>query len=551
MKISIKPFIALFSSHPDSIHSYLNNGYEKMLNANDLYKIRKIIESICEAEYQKSKTLPKISLFTNINNIDLSLFTAQRHTNYLLTSFSFNRAISSYFSGVSKLVYPLRKEWQEIFLSHGVKVSKSICSLLWVAYLFFMGLKELAAYFKRCLRIVKRNFNGRIDKADLNVEYLNVYFFDISKRNLPTFDTQVFEKNLITWYKKIVLNDSKINVIHNVKDFVPNTKNNPDYKFNYFEDLFVSPKASNEAKNLIWWLKLILNKSVKSHTKLNLVLNFNEIMKAKFLSDNNDNIKLHSVVFNNSIGSIKPLWSIVLEENFVKINYCFYACYAEPLDLDGNLPIDGFWKLANWKDIYVVDQYQKLQLEDQIIFNSTIIVPSVIPWWTDSSLIIPISKKKTICLFDTILYSNLYTLGTLNQIGWYKAEIAIEYLSTVLEVASDLDMLVLYKFKRMREESIRNKTHWNAILKLTAHYQDIIVKIDDSVSSERLILASTITVSKPLSTTALIAKSINKPSLYYDPTKKISRFDPALRGIPILNNKQDLLDTLKNILINN
>ena len=102
----------------------------------------------------------------------------------------------------------------------------------------------------------------------------------------------------------------------------------------------------------------------------------------------------------------------------------------------------------------------------------------------------------------------------------------------------------------MREESIRNKTHWNAILKLTAHYQDIIVKIDDSVSSERLILASTVTVSKPLSTTALVAKSVSKPSLYYDPTKKISRFDPALRGIPILNNKQDLLDTMKNILIN-
>ena len=152
--------------------------------------------------------------------------------------------------------------------------------------------------------------------------------------------------------------------------------------------------------------------------------------------------------------------------------------------------------------------------------------------------------------FSYLSVISLYTLGTLNQIGWYKAEIAIEYLSTVLEVASDLDILVLYKFKRMREENIRNKTHWNAILKLTAHYQDIILKIDDSVSSERVILASTVTVSKPLSTTALIAKSVSKPSLYYDPTKKISRFDPALRGIPILNNKQDLLDTMKNILIN-
>jgi polysaccharide biosynthesis PFTS motif protein len=549
MKISIKPFIALFSGSSDSVHSYLNNGYEKMLNTNGLYKIRKIIESICEAEYQKSKSLPKISLFTNIDNTDLSIFTAQRHTSYLLTAFSFNRAISSYFSRTSKMVYPLKKEWQQIFLSHGVNVNKSICTLLWVAFLFFMSLRELIAYFKLCLSIIKRNFIGRIDKIDSNIEYLNVYFYDISKRNLPTFDTQVFEKNLVTWYKKIVLNDSKINVIHNVKDFVPNTKNNSDYKFNYFDDLFVVRKASNEAKNLIWWFKLILNKSVKLHTRINLVLNFNEIMKAKFLSDNNDHIKLHAVVFNNSIGSIKPLWSIVLEKNFVKISYCFYACYAEPLDLDGNLPIDGFWKLANWKDIYVVDQYQKLQLEESSIFNSTIIVPSIIPWWTDSSVILPMFKTKTICLFDTILHDNSYTLGTLNQFGWYKPEIAIEYLSTVLEVASDLDIIVLYKFKRMREESIRNKIHWNAILELTAHYQDIIVKIDDSVSSERLILASTVTVSKPLSTTALIARSVSKPSLYYDPTKKISQSDPALRGISILNSKQDLLDTLKNILI--
>lgn len=551
MKNSIKAFFALFPSNRESIHSFLNDGYENMLNSNDLYKIRKIIELICEAEYHKSNALPKISLFTNIDNIDLSLFTAQRQTNYLLTAFSFNRAISSYYSGVNKLIYPLKKEWQEIFLNHGVKVNKSFCSLLWMAYLFFMSLRELAAYSKRFLRIFKRSFHAAIDIADFNPEFLNVYFVDISKRNLPTFDTQIVEKNLVTWYKKIVLNDSRISVFHNVKDFVPDTKSASNYKFNYFDDLFVAPMALREAKNLIRWFRLMFSNSVKAHTKINLVLNFNEIMKAKFLSDIINEIKLYSVVFNNSIGSIKPLWSVVLEKKFVKIHYCFYACYAEPLDLGGNLPIDGFWKLANWKEIYVVDQYQKLQLQDQIIFNSKIIVPSVIPWWTDKSLLLPICKKKTICLFDTILHGNLYTLGTLNQIGWYKAEIAIEYLSTVLEVASDLDMQVLYKFKRMREESIRNKTHWNAILKLTSHYQDIIIKIDDSVSSERLILASTATVSKPLSTTALIAKSVSKPSLYYDPTKKISPFDPALRGIPILNNKQDLLDAMKNILIYN
>ena len=71
-------------------------------------------------------------------------------------------------------------------------------------------------------------------------------------------------------------------------------------------------------------------------------------------------------------------------------------------------------------------------------------------------------------------------------------------------------------------------------------YKDTIFLIDDKVSADRLIQSADIIVSKPFSTTALIAKNINKPSIFFDPTSMIWNLDPALRDIPILSNKTQL-----------
>ena len=168
---------------------------------------------------------------------------------------------------------------------------------------------------------------------------MNVYFYDISERNLPSLTNGIYEKNIITWYKRSVLKDNAINVHHNVRNF--NNEDNFDlgYMFTYNRSLFFQPNIFTELKNLFWWLHFFLKNIINPSIRLSLLVNFNEILKARRVGSLYDNLELNAVVFNNSIGSIKPLWAVLLERYEIQINYIFYACYAEPADIDGNGPM--------------------------------------------------------------------------------------------------------------------------------------------------------------------------------------------------------------------
>jgi polysaccharide biosynthesis PFTS motif protein len=471
----------------------------------------------------------------------LAYFNAQRDTSYLLTSFAFNRAIANYYASKSIFIFPLNKQWQKIFIEHGIEVNRNFCSFLWKSFKAILMIKSFIDYFKFLFASILEKLKHPKKIKSEKYDSLKVYFYDITERNLPSFNNKVYEKNIITWYKKFFLKDYNMNVLHNVKKF--SNKNDFDlgYCFTYNKSLFFPPNIFAEFTNLFWWISLFLKNISNSNNTVILMGNFNEILKAKRVHDLNDHLDLCAVVFNNSIGSIKPLWAVVLERNHVRVDYCFYACNAEPVDIEGNLPIDGFWAMATWENYYVVDEYQKNQLENQLMYKPSKIVFEAIPWWTDTNSIIPSTNKKTICLFDTILHKNSFIPATINQYGWYKLEVAILYFETVLEVALTLDVNVYYKIKRIRGKNIRNQQHWDYIQKTLEVHKKNIILIDDKVSAERLIQSADIIVSKPVSTTGLIAKNLNKPSIFFDPTGKIHNSDPALRGIPVLGNKAELM----------
>lgn len=539
MNSTFKALTALLKSNKFNM-SRLNRGYEVMLNTNALHTVKKLIRSICEHEYTKANNESKKQVFNNIKVSDLAFYNGQRDTSYLLTSFAFNRAIASYYASGSNFVFPLDKEWQNIFIEYGIEINQNACSFLWEGYRVILIIKSFISYFKFLFTSVLEKLKHSKKVSSKNNNFINVYFYDISDRNLPSLNNGISEKNIVTWYKKNVINDDKINIIHNVKNFNHINDFNLDYALTYSKNLFFKPHIFAELKNLFWWSNLLLKNIINPSFTLSLLVNFNEILKAKRVEDLSSNLELNAVVFNNSIGSIKPLWAVVLERSDVRIDYCFYACNAEPVDIEGNLPIDGFWAIATWENCYVVDQYQKNQLENQLMHKSTKIIFETTPWWTDVSISIPLTNKKTISLFDTILHNNLYIPASINQCGWYKSEVAILYLQTILEVARELDIIVLYKIKRIRDKKIRNKEHWDYIQRALAEYKENIILINDKISAERLIQGTDITVSKPLSTTAIIAKNIKKPSIFFDPTRMISGSDPALRSIPILSNKEEL-----------
>jgi polysaccharide biosynthesis PFTS motif protein len=74
-----------------------------------------------------------------------------------------------------------------------------------------------------------------------------------------------------------------------------------------------------------------------------------------------------------------------------------------------------------------------------------------------------------------------------------------------------------------------------------------IIIADPSTSAFRLVQNADVIVSLPFTSTSLIGKVYNIPSVYYDPSFIISKGDRGSNGINLLSGKDELRKWLKKI----
>ena len=73
------------------------------------------------------------------------------------------------------------------------------------------------------------------------------------------------------------------------------------------------------------------------------------------------------------------------------------------------------------------------------------------------------------------------------------------------------------------------------------------LNIDPSIPAELIIAKAKAVISMPFTSTALVAKHLGKPSIFYDPSGLVLKDDPAAHGVMVINNKVDLIDWLNKI----
>ena len=64
--------------------------------------------------------------------------------------------------------------------------------------------------------------------------------------------------------------------------------------------------------------------------------------------------------------------------------------------------------------------------------------------------------------------------------------------------------------------------------------------ISAEVSACRLVKQSSIVISMPFTSTAILAGQLGKPTCYYDPTGLVQKNDRAAHGIPIVSGIEEL-----------
>jgi polysaccharide biosynthesis PFTS motif protein len=111
------------------------------------------------------------------------------------------------------------------------------------------------------------------------------------------------------------------------------------------------------------------------------------------------------------------------------------------------------------------------------------------------------------------------------------------FLEQVCEVINRHGALMLWKRKR------NVGSHAHPHYRLLADYlakEDHVKLIEPDTSAFRVIESSIAVISMPFTSTALIARKMGKPSVYYDPGGSLLRDDRAAHGIPILSGVDEL-----------
>ena len=61
--------------------------------------------------------------------------------------------------------------------------------------------------------------------------------------------------------------------------------------------------------------------------------------------------------------------------------------------------------------------------------------------------------------------------------------------------------------------------------------------IDPDHSAYKLLLECDATISQPFTSVGYAANKLNKPSVYFDPTKELNSDDPSTNGVELINDK--------------
>ena len=85
---------------------------------------------------------------------------------------------------------------------------------------------------------------------------------------------------------------------------------------------------------------------------------------------------------------------------------------------------------------------------------------------------------------------------------------------------------VAHPFYRPLADQLANNSH--------------VMLVDPEISAIRVIESSVAVISMPFTSTALIAKEMGKPSIYYDPSGLLQKDDRAAHGIAILSTRDEL-----------
>jgi polysaccharide biosynthesis PFTS motif protein len=437
-------------------------------------------------------------------------------------------AIMQSIGGSSSFKYPLPGKWMKHISDNGILVSLFLSQL----YLLFSSIKKILFGFVRFSIYLLQRINT------INQSSAYVAFLGLQQNNLPESENKN-SYDIISWYNKsnikkknikIILAQAKVKNDYNAPEYLivsrltfPRINNLKRYLFFFLKGiraLFVAIIGVLQGK---WWYGYLYNESIHLH--------YCQAIQRESLAEN--------YFFNNSNWFYKPLWTYDVEKRDSIVTLYHYSTnytnqlFSEFIDIDIK-DIYGI-EIMKWKNIIVWDKDQMDFLKKYAPIAHYTIVGSLD--FSDCDKLLPIPKQGyNIAIFDvasrrTILYTSL---GQALE-PYYFTELGLQFFADIKLIMNDSNINLLWKSKRhVSRESVSS----GYITKRDAIINNSFIIVDSEISARRLIEKCDAVISMPFTSTAIIAKKLGKPSVYYDALSLIQSNES--HGIPVLKNKNEL-----------
>lgn len=514
-------------------------GYRFLKRGNQLDRIKAVKELLTNTKLNQCEhRVSKFIFGAGLKDAELII------RQYLLIRFggmSFNQALL-YALGRhdADVVHPLPSKWREVLRQQGFKVAEVRSALMWNAYVILFlayGIVKITRQLVSSINeiiLIRHESLGRY-----------AYFGSLISGNLPQPNKDGRSHDIITWYQQWPERIDELNALcHSVRGaasrpvqgvpVVPISSAIPPLPKIAALVRFIgwSVAASTVAIFDIlrgrWWHALMLGEAsysaaIRAHTPNNLARDY---------------------LFHNSNWIYRPLWTYEAEKHGSRIIFYFYSLHDDEFVRPGvYLPLLQGWQTMNWPRYLVWDEYQEnlVRLGAGNSANITIVGPI---WFHTSKEELKELPLKTFAVFDVqpVRDSFYQILG--RSFEYYTPRSSIRFVSDIHKVINEYNGTIVLKQKRKIDKLAH--PNYRLFIEQLDKLPNIII-VNPDISASRLIENCAAVISRPFTSTALIARELGKPSIYFDPAGVIQKNDRGAHGIQVVSDVEELREWMASV----
>jgi len=493
-------------------------GYIFFVRSGGLYKYKASLN----AEYQRQKLDieqiggPKV--YCHLTSADLLLNTNDYYYQYILNSSDTIKKISSSFYSGKSFSLPLPKAWIYFLKLNGYKINLVGSQILFLKALVFL-------FFINLVKCLIHIFRGRYTLMTSDCKQSrSAFVFGMTPNSVSTIE----ECNKKFTYTNWIFDNMYIDKIY------CDVKLPKDEKLVYLQAPVAFENRFNWFSNLMltafYAIKISINNS-----KLIVpnIINFSGLFILVALNDHKSKIAIKYYIYTNSFGVFKPIWC---QDRLSHNEFVLTLPYSAPISLISpfdpnpiNLP-----PRSDSSELFLSSKIDhglfRSKLVDELPFNI---------FFVDSKDEIPPQANPTIAVFDYEAPLGHFGTNTLNEYGYFDVQVAIKFLTDIIEVSQECGLKVLHKVKRDNLLTRRNE-YQLFLTQLSSMDEGVYEAVDSHISPIKLMENSNGIISLPISSPSFIAKSLGYNSIFYDPTSCIKTTDPIFQIVDLISGKRML-----------